>query len=116
MTASATVRGRTGYRRFAEDASPLWPYGRALAVFRREGDSRAAREALREALRGNRHVPPYLTGDADLPAPVTSYQLGTREEAAVCEIEQGDAWRATPGAIDWLRAQAPSRRSGKRRR
>jgi tetratricopeptide (TPR) repeat protein len=101
---------------FDGEANALWCYGRALAIFRREGDSRAAREALREALRSNRHVPHYLTGDADLPAPVEFYSPGSREEAAVCEIEQGEVWRATPAAISWLRAQALSRRSGKRRR
>jgi tetratricopeptide (TPR) repeat protein len=102
---------------FGDEDTALWRYGRALAVFRREGDSRAAREALREALRSNRHVPQYLTGDADWPdAPPDSYSPGSREEAAICDIELGEAWDATPGAITWLRAQRPSRRSGKRRR
>jgi tetratricopeptide (TPR) repeat protein len=102
--------------RFDDEPTALWRYGRALAVFRREGDTRAAREALREAVRINRHVPGYVTGEADLPAPADFYEAGSREEAAVLEIEQGDVWRATPGAIAWLRAQAPARRSGKRRR
>jgi hypothetical protein len=32
------------------------------------------------------------------------------------EIEQGEAWTATPEAIRWLRAHAPARRSSKTRR
>jgi tetratricopeptide (TPR) repeat protein len=103
--------------RFGDEETALWQYGRALAVFRREGDSRAAREALREALRSNRHVPQYLTGDAEWPGPLPdSYGLGSREEAVICDMELGEAWDASPAAISWLRAQAPARRSGKRRR
>ena len=102
---------------FGDEPTALWRYGRALAAFRREGDSRTARECLREALRSNRHVPQYLTGDADWPdAPPDFYAPGSREEAAICDTELGEPWRATPAAISWLRAQTPSRRSGKRRR
>jgi len=104
--------------RFQDDPTARWLYGRALAAFRREGDSRAAREALRAALRSNRHVPQYLTADDDvpIPPPAMSVTLGSREEAVVYDLEQGEAWRATPDALRWLRAQAPARRSGKRRR
>jgi tetratricopeptide (TPR) repeat protein len=102
---------------FGDDPTPFWHYGRALVVFRREGDSRAARECLRTALRTNRHVPQYFTGDDEWPGPEPStYAPGSREEAMICDSDLGDAWRATPDAIRWLRAQAPSRRSGKRRR
>jgi tetratricopeptide (TPR) repeat protein len=102
---------------FRDEDTALWHYGRALAIFRREGDSRTAREALSKALRSNRHVPHYLTGDADWPGPLPdSYSPGSREEAVICDAELGEAWDASPAAIRWLRAQAPTRRSGKRRR
>jgi tetratricopeptide (TPR) repeat protein len=102
--------------RFDEETA-LWCYGRALAHFQREGDTAAAREALRTAVRANRHVPQLLTEEADWPSlEPTSYAPGSREEAMVCEGELGDAWDATPGAIDWLRKQAPGRRSGKQRK
>jgi len=102
---------------FGDEPTALWRYGRALAVFRREGDSRAARECLRTALRTNRHVPQYLTDEGDWPGPEpTSYVPGSREEAVICDSDLGEAWRATPDAIRWLRAQAPARRPGKRRR
>ena len=102
--------------RFDEE-SALWCYGRALALFQREGDSAAAREALRTAVRANRHVPQLLTEEADPPGlEPTGYTPGSREEAMICDTDLGDAWDATPGAIDWLRKQAPGRRSGKRRK
>jgi tetratricopeptide (TPR) repeat protein len=100
-----------------DDPTAQWRYGQALCAFRREGDSRAARESLRAALRRNRHVPRFLTDEDDeLHAAPTSYVPGSREEAMICDAELGEAWRATPGAVDWVRAQAPARRSGKRRR
>jgi hypothetical protein len=34
----------------------------------------------------------------------------------ICDSDLGEAWRATPDAIRWLRAQTPARRSTKRRR
>lgn len=102
---------------FGDEPSPFWQYGRALAVFRREGDSRGARECLRAALRTNRHVPQYLTGDNEWPGPEpTTYAPGSREEAVICDFDLGDAWRATPDAMRWLHAQAPSHRPGKRHR
>jgi tetratricopeptide (TPR) repeat protein len=102
---------------FGDEPTAVWHYGRALVVFRREGDSRAARECLRTAQRTNRHVPQYITGDDEWPGPEpTAYAPGGREEAVICDADLGDAWRATPDAIRWLRAQAPARRSGKRRR
>jgi tetratricopeptide (TPR) repeat protein len=103
--------------RFGDEPTALWRYGRALAVFRREGDSPAARNALRAALRGNRHVPAFLTGDADWDGPEpTAYAPGSREEAVICESDLGEVWRATPDAVPWLRAHARARRPGKRRR
>jgi tetratricopeptide (TPR) repeat protein len=101
---------------FGDEPTALWRYGRALSVFRREGDSRAARECLRAALRTNRHVPQRLADDDAWPGPEpTAYAPGSREEAAVCDSDLGEAWRATPEAMRWLRAQAPARKSGKRR-
>ena len=100
-----------------DDPTAQWCYGRALWLFRREGDSRAARESLRAALRSNRHAPRFLTEEEDWPGvEPTSYAPGSREEAMICAMELGEAWHETPGAVDWLRAQAPARRSGKRRR
>jgi hypothetical protein len=42
--------------------------------------------------------------------------MGSREEAVVCLEEQGDAWEATPGALEWLAAHSPKGKTRKRRR
>lgn len=102
---------------FEGDANAVWKYGWALWTFRREGDSRLARERVREAIRANRHVPRYLTGKAKWPASLpASYALGSVEEAVICAHELGDAWRATPGAENWLTARKPKKKSRPRRR
>ncbi|MBI3029330.1 MAG: hypothetical protein HYY64_07470 [Candidatus Rokubacteria bacterium] len=104
-------------REFEDDAMALWQYGRALWTFRREDDSRAARESLRQALRANRRVPKYLTGEEELPDDDQfSYALGSEEEAVICARALAGVWQATPGAGEWLRTQAPARKSKKRRR
>ena len=117
LLAGRDAEALTLIEQFSDEPTALWDYGRALAVFRREGDSRGARECLRAALRTNRHVPQFLTDEADWPGPEpTVYAPGSREEAVICDSDLGEAWRATPEAIRWLRAQAPARRSGKRRK
>ncbi len=101
---------------FGDEPSALWQYGWALWSFRREGDSPDSRRRLRAAFRSNRHLPGYLTGDTEWtdPAP-QSYAMGSREEAVICVDELGDAWDATPGALEWLVAHAPARKRRKRR-
>ncbi|MGH7325122.1 MAG: tetratricopeptide repeat protein [Candidatus Rokuibacteriota bacterium] len=117
MLAARDAEVATLLDQFGDEPSALWRYGRALSVFRREGDSRAARERLREALRTNRHVPQFLAGESEWPGPEpASYAPGSREEAVSCEAELGEAWRATPDATRWLRAHARRRKSGRRRK
>jgi tetratricopeptide (TPR) repeat protein len=102
---------------FGDESSALWRYGRALWAFRREGDSQSARARLRQALRTNRHVPRYLTGAEEWAGPPPpSYALGSEEEAVVCDITLGAAWRATPGADRWLESDRPRPKPSKRRR
>ncbi|MFQ5946299.1 MAG: hypothetical protein ACE5NC_08630, partial [Anaerolineae bacterium] len=102
-------------RQFEGDAMALWQYGRALWMFRREGDSRPARESLGQALRANRRVPRYLTGDEELPEDdAPSYALGSDEEAVICARALGGVWQAMPGAGRWLATQIPRKKSRKR--
>ena len=102
---------------FEDEPTALWQYGRALWAFRRDGDGPASRQRLRAAVRANRHVPGYLAGDSEWTAPSpASYAMGSREEAVICVDELGDAWTATPGALDWLAAHAPAGKRRKRRR
>jgi tetratricopeptide (TPR) repeat protein len=102
---------------YEDDASALWEYGWALWVFRREGDSQAARERLRLALKANRRVPKYLMGQEELPdRNPASYTFGGEEEAVLCADALADVWRKTPGAEAWLGGRAQTKKSGKRRR
>lgn len=90
-------------KQFEDDPTALWLYGRALWMFRREGDSPSARARLREALRANRRVSKYLASGAELPGEApAAYALGSEEEAIICARALCDVWRATPGAEPWL--------------
>jgi len=102
---------------FGDEPTALWQYGWALWAFRREGDCPASRQRLRAAFRSNRHLPGYLVGDSEWadPAP-QSYAMGSREEAVICVEELGDAWEATPGALEWLATHAPAGKRRKRHR
>jgi tetratricopeptide (TPR) repeat protein len=102
---------------FDDDISATWYYGWALWTFRREGDSKLARDRLRAAIRTNRHVPTYLTGKVEWPGPPpASYAFGSKEEAVLCAEELSAAWRATPGAEAWLAASTPKAKSSTRGR
>jgi tetratricopeptide (TPR) repeat protein len=104
-------------RQFGDESTALWQYGGALWAFRREGDCPASRQRLRAAFRSNRHLPGYLAGDSEWTGPApASYAIGSREEAVVCVDELGDAWRATPGALEWLATHAPAGKRRKRHR
>lgn len=94
--------------RYGDDPGALWQYAGALLAFRQEGDSPAARDRLRAALRANRRVAKYLTGKSKEPETLPkSYAFGSVEEAMLCASDLGPAWRATPGADRWLIASTP---------
>lgn len=104
-------------RQFSDDPTAMWRYGWALWAFRGEGDSRAARESLRRAARANRGVRRYLTGKEALPdTDPPSYAPGSDEEAVICARALADVWQTTPGAVEWLRADARAKRSRKQRK
>jgi tetratricopeptide (TPR) repeat protein len=102
---------------FRDDPSALWRFGHALWMFRREGDSPAARESLGQALRANRHVRKYLAGKEPLPeTDPPSSAFGSEEEAIIFARALSGVWRATRGAREWLRTATRARKSPKRRR
>ena len=101
-------------RQFSDDPTAIWRYGWALWAFRGDGDSPAARERLRRALRANRGVRKYLTGKEALPdAEPPSYAPGSEEESVICARALAGVWRATPGAVEWLRAESRAKKSRK---
>jgi tetratricopeptide (TPR) repeat protein len=96
---------------YAEDGTAAWLYTRALAAFRRHGDTPETCQQLRVATKRNKHVLDYLLGKELLPPEMPdSYVLGD-SSAAVCYAWGGLAtWKETPGAIDWLREQTQAGR------
>ena len=88
-----------------DEESANWAYAQALLAFRLSGPSAAAKRELRRALRLNRHVPEFLASERLIPA-LPHYALGSIEEAAYCAEELWPAYRATPGAMDWIAAVA----------
>jgi tetratricopeptide (TPR) repeat protein len=93
-----------------DEAGALWSYAGVLSALKK-GDRRIARTRLRAALRANRHVPKYLTGQRDLPVFLPEhYQFGSHDEAVLCASEIVDAWDATPGATAWLKTEARLRK------
>jgi tetratricopeptide (TPR) repeat protein len=103
-----------------DDERPDWLYAAALVAFRATGGSSAASEKLALALASNRHVPPFLTGEREIPDRPETYRIGSVEEAAICADWLLDAWTDTPGAVYWLnterRLAKASARPGRRQR
>lgn len=105
---------------FKDDERPEWLFAAALVAFRREGDSTGARARLDVALRSNRHVAAFLTGEREIGHVPMTYRPGSVDEAVICADWLIALWGATPGAVDWLEARAPrppkrSKRSAPRR-
>lgn len=107
-------------RAYEGDSQATWPYGRALFLFRREGDSAAARQALVDAIAVNPHVARFLIDPDDMPMMREDYfTFGSEEEAIGVADSMQPAFNATPGALDWLAryARASTRaRGGKKDR
>lgn len=88
---------------YEDDIVASWPYGRALHAFRTEGDTERARALLAEAREANRFVPAYLLGRKRVPRRLpVKIGFGDESEAIECAVEQIAAWRAAPGALEWL--------------
>ena len=79
----------------------------------------ATLELVKEARSANKHVPAILAGTRP-PAPTQDgyVTMGGPDEATDYLREFGQAWKDTPGAVDWLAGNSdtapPKRRSSKR--
>ena len=94
-------------RKYKDDGSAWMLYARALAAFRAEGDSAAARKRLVAARKANGHVPEYLLGRKKVPRSSPDYHGFGDDSEAVCFMTNGaSAWHATPGAVAWLAEMA----------
>ena len=102
----------------ADEWSAQWLYTRALIAYR-DGHAAATLELVKEARSANEHVPAILAGTRPPVSTRTGYvTMGGPDEATDYVREFGQAWKDTPGAVDWLAGACdtapPKRRSGKR--
>jgi tetratricopeptide (TPR) repeat protein len=94
------------FQQFKDDGMAIWKYSRALLDFRKHGDSPIAQQSLQVALEENEHVPAYLLGRRKLPRQLPGYYgPGDENEAVHYAFDNKGAWKATPGALEWLAAQ-----------
>ena len=109
--------------RYEDEASAAWAYSRALLAFRAHGDSPEALAALAAAEEVNPHVLPYLSGEILIPSRLpAAVGMGDPSEAVDYAAGNLRVWRATPGAIPWLKAlralhapAAPKKKAAKKR-
>lgn len=101
--------------RYPDDPTAEWAYSRVLLCLR-SGDRPQAIASLEVARNFNSVVPEYLLDqDAEPPAlDDFGVSIGGPDEAWEYAQAYGDIWRATQGALDWLRRQEGQ--SGTRRR
>jgi hypothetical protein len=94
-----------------DEDSANWAYSKALAAFRKHGDSPAATKLLQAAKKVNKYVLDYLAGEKMLPRERPGmYSPGSEEEAILYAGEALPAWKSTPGATAWLRESAPKKK------
>ncbi len=90
-------------RRWGGEPSGEWTFNLALLLFAREGSSPRAQAMLRQAVRANPQVAPYLLGLRPLPpqAPDTVSFGGEDEAVDYCHRARA-AWAAVGGSLEWL--------------
>jgi tetratricopeptide (TPR) repeat protein len=98
-------------QQYPEECSAAWAYTKALLAFRQRGDTPEARRLLKEAKKTNRHVPAYLLGEKFPPTERPGYYSPGDESEALSYLGGFlAAWKSTPGAVAWLRENAPARK------
>jgi tetratricopeptide (TPR) repeat protein len=106
---------------YKDDTSADLGFSWALLQFRLYGDSDKSRKALAAAVKQNKHVRLYITGEKALPKSLPPfYSWGDDSEAVHYAEKFKKGWDETPGAIDWLRdfkeavkKEAPVKRASK---
>lgn len=101
---------------YETDIGAEMAYGRALWLYRRDGDAPPARAALRRAMEANPYVAWFLLHPGQVPVEQPPhYAFGSPEEAAGCVAGLRVAWEAAPGALIWLRNRTPAPRRSRSR-
>ena len=95
------------FKQYREDGMAVWMYSRALLDFRKHGGCAVADKSLKAALDENKYVPDYLLGRKTLPRSLPGhYGFGDDNEAVLYVHGNKAAWKAKPGAMEWLAAKA----------
>ena len=98
---------------YYEDNHYHWSYNKTLLQFRRKGDHASTRDLLRQALTRNPFVPSYLLNKYFIDSwELDAVEAGEESEAFEYFQLYREAWRLTPGALDWL-AKATASITGK---
>jgi tetratricopeptide (TPR) repeat protein len=89
---------------YGDEWSSYWLYTRTLIAYRNgEAAEPATLKLVQEARSANEHVPGILAGTRPPVISTSGYiTIGGADEATDYVRECGLAWKATPGAIDWL--------------
>ena len=91
------------FKEYHDDGMASWAYARVLLDFQKMGDSEISRKSLKAAIKKNSHIPAYLLGRKKMPQSLPEfYSPGDQSEAIFYIKENLEAWKATPGASDWL--------------
>ena len=100
-----------------DEDSATWRFTRALVAFRRGGDTPKARKLLGAARKANKHVADFLVGRNTLPSePPPYYSPGDPNDAILYVANHLASWKATPGALTWVReVTAPKKPKAKPR-
>src|SRR6516225_5504995 len=98
-------------QQYPDEASAAWAYTKALLAFRQHGDTPEARQLLKEAKKTNKHVPAYLVGEKFPPTEQPGYYSRGDESEALNYVGSFLAgWKATPGAVAWLRQNVQAKK------
>jgi tetratricopeptide (TPR) repeat protein len=88
---------------YEDDEAAAWLYTRALWLFRKEGATRSASDALVKAFKQNLFVPLYLLAAEQMPdEPPDFIELGGEAEAVEYVGMNVKAWLDTEGALQWF--------------
>jgi tetratricopeptide (TPR) repeat protein len=97
------------FNEYLDDGMASRIYSRALLDFRKMGDSEISRKSLAAAVKKNKHIPAYLLGRKKMPRSLPEYYSpGAETEAVFYTKENLEAWKITPGALEWLLHQTKS--------
>lgn len=94
-------------QKYPDEAMPFLPFTALLIRFRKEGDSPELRTSLREQASWNPHIVPRLLEPSLIShEPIPLFSPQSPEEANLYCQQFLSVWKATPGAITWLRLVA----------